>query len=122
MSNIRLSRVLGAATAAYSVGIIASPRLLTRPVGLAAGEPWPSMAALVQSIGVRDAAIGTVAALCPAGPVLRTALLLRVAADFGDAAVFGRVLEGGTRAKVAGFAAGWGLLNALALAQEWRNR
>ncbi len=122
MSKIRLSRVLGAATAAYGAATIASPKLLTGPTGLAAGEPPAGLASMVRSVGVRDVAIGAAAALCPAGPVLRTALVLRIAADLGDAVVLGRALRGSAQAKTVGVALGWGVLNAVALTLEWQDR
>jgi hypothetical protein len=107
------ARVLGALTAAYSVAIMVRPKFLAKPCGLttATGDVEPGMRTVIAGIGARDTAIGVAMMVAPPGTPLRVALAARVAADVGDAVVFGLTLpDRGARAKVAGFAAGWALL------------
>ncbi|MFC9358455.1 hypothetical protein ACFTZB_18040 [Rhodococcus sp. NPDC057014] len=108
-----LPRVLGVLTAAYSTAIIVSPRLLAKPCKLTrtdGGVP-SAVATMIRAVGIRDAASGLLLALAPQGAALRGALAVRVAADLGDAVVFGLALpDTATKAKVAGFAAAWGAL------------
>lgn len=113
-----LPRLLGAATAAYSVAIMIEPLWLARPCGLAEGPggavvPTP-IATIIRAIGARDAAIGAAMVLAPRGPALRAATAARVASDAADAVIFGTQLdERDRRRKIAGFAAGWALLCAV---------
>ncbi|WP_410567244.1 hypothetical protein [Amycolatopsis sp. cmx-4-61] len=108
-----LTRVLGAATAAYSVTIIAAPKVLAKPCGLtsATGEVAGDVRTLIGGIGARDAAIGLAMMFAPAGRALQLALAARVASDTADALVFGTGLpDRSARKKVAVFAAGWAAL------------
>jgi hypothetical protein len=110
-----LPRLLGAATALYSVAIIIRPALLARPCGLSSGPDGTTVATpvviLIRAIGARDVAIGTAMVCAPRGSALRTATAARVAADAADALVFGTQLgERDRRMKIGGFAAGWALL------------
>ncbi|MFC7616537.1 hypothetical protein ACFQV2_26775 [Actinokineospora soli] len=114
---LTLTRLLGAATAAYSAALLVRPDLLARPAGLAnaTGEVPGGTKILVRAIGARDTAIGLAMALAPPGSALRTAVAARVASDFADAAVFGTALpEPARRRKIAGFAVAWGLACAAA--------
>jgi hypothetical protein len=107
-----LSSLVGAATAGYSIALVAAPRILIGPCRL---EDTSDTRTLVRGIGVRDTAVGIAMILAPAGPARRVAVGARIAADLGDAGVFGAGLAGrGSRAKVVAFAAGWGLLSLLA--------
>ncbi|MFC9553975.1 hypothetical protein ACFTWF_24330 [Rhodococcus sp. NPDC056960] len=104
---------MGVLTAAYSTAIIVSPRILAKPCKLtrADGGVSPEVATVIRAVGVRDAASGLLLALAPSGAALRGAVLVRVASDLGDAAVFGIALpDPATKAKVAGFALAWGTL------------
>ena len=108
-----LPRVLGVLTAAYSVAIIVSPKLLAKPCKLtrADGVVPPEVATVIRAVGVRDAASGLALVTAPAGAALRAAVAVRVVSDFGDAAVFGLTLpDAATKAKAAGVAAVWGTL------------
>ena len=110
-----LPRLLGAATALYSVAIIIRPALLARPCGLSSGPDGTAVATpvaiLIRAIGARDVAIGTAMVCAPRGSALRTATAARVVADAADALVFGTQLgERDRRMKIGGFAAGWALL------------
>lgn len=108
-----LTRVLGAVTAAYSVTIIAAPRVLAKPCGLTtpAGEVTAAVRTLTAGIGARDAAIGLAMVFAPAGKPLRVALAARVASDAADAVVFGTNLpDRSARRKVAAFATTWAAL------------
>ncbi|MEV4057051.1 hypothetical protein AB0J55_38095 [Amycolatopsis sp. NPDC049688] len=108
-----LTRVLGAVTAAYSVTIVAAPRVLAKPCGLttASGGVSADVRTLIAGIGARDAAIGLAMLFAPAGKPLRFALGARVASDAADAVVFGTGLpDRSARKKVAAFAVTWAAL------------
>jgi hypothetical protein len=104
-----IPRLLGVATAGYSVAIIARPEPFTKPTALhAKGAPLPTATAIgVRALGGRDLASG----LATAGRALRTAIAVRVGADLVDLAVLGTSLPDATaRTKAAGVAATWGTL------------
>ena len=111
-------RLLGAATAAYSVAIIAKPELFCRPTGLVSGSETPtdSQKVLTRAIGGRDLASGLAMAFAPAGWPLKTAIGVRVGADVADLVVLGAGLpdqDGREKATMA--AAAWGALCALSV-------
>jgi hypothetical protein len=105
---------------AYSVAVVAVPKLLAGPcrmTDVAGRTPW-SARVLIQGIGVRDTAIGVAMMTAPPGVALTTATLCRVVSDAGDAVAFGIALpDTGAKVKVAGFAALWAAVNAVALAK-----
>jgi hypothetical protein len=107
------TRLLGAATAGYSVALLVRPQVLLKPVGL------PDTAEgrlLARSMGARDAVSGITMMLAPAGATRRAAVAARAAADWADGASFGAALAGQpTRRKAVGWAAAWGTLCALGL-------
>lgn len=108
-----IPRLLGVATAGYSVAIIARPGLFTKPTALQAeGAPLPTATAIgVRALGGRDLASGLAMALAPSGKALRTAIAVRVGADLVDLVVLGTSLPDATaRTKAAGVAAAWGTL------------
>ncbi|MFJ6512377.1 DUF4267 domain-containing protein [Streptomyces sp. NPDC091406] len=115
-------RWAGAATAAYGVGVLVRPALMARPCGLDEedGSVPPATALLIRAVGVRDAAIGLAMLVAREGSALRAATACRVAADLGDAALFGTQLpDPAARRKAAAVAGGWGALCAVAgLASE----
>ncbi|KAF2775855.1 hypothetical protein STPH1_0512 [Streptomyces sp. OM5714] len=88
-------------------------RQALRPHGRGRGGA-ASTATLIRAVGARDTAIGMVMCLGRGPRVLQTASACRVAADLSDAVLFGRALTGRQRTEVAGFAAGWGTLCAVA--------
>lgn len=113
-----IPRLLGAATAGYSVAIVARPELFLRPTGLLADHDRPSVGqrALTTAIGGRDLVSGLAMLLAPAGTPLRTAIAARVGADVVDVAVLGSQLpERDAREKATMVAAGWGALCALSV-------
>ena len=117
---VGLTRALGAATAAYSAVVVAAPAVLAKPCGMTdvtGRTPWPA-ALLVRAIGVRDTAIGVGMMTAPPGPTLTTVTALRVVADAGDAVAFGVALPDDRRLRIAGFAAVWAVLNAVALGRD----
>ena len=112
MPRPSLTRVLGGATAAYSVALLARPRILLDPCGLPVDE---TSEALARCIGARDVGIGLAMLAAPAGPARRLAVAARVVSDWGDAAALTPALRSrGTATKVGAFAIGWGALCALA--------
>jgi hypothetical protein len=107
-----LTAVVGAATTAFSVALVAAPRILIRPCGLADTR---DTRALTRALGVRDTVLGLAMVAAPAGRARRQATAARVVADWGDAAAFGSGLAGRpTRGPVAASAAAWGALALLA--------
>ncbi|GGS36445.1 MULTISPECIES: hypothetical protein [Actinokineospora] len=111
-----LTRLLGAATAAYGAAIVVRPALLASPAGLtnATGEVPGGSQILVRAIGARDAAVGVAMLCAPPGPALRTAVAARVACDLSDAAVFAALPEPDKRRKVVAVAVAWAVLCAIA--------
>lgn len=105
-------RVVAGLTALYSVAITVAPRLLARPCGLVdrRGRVPADVAALVRSIGTRDATMALALGLAPAGQATTVLTAARVVSDAADAVWLGRVVPRGQRAKVAGVALGWAAL------------
>jgi hypothetical protein len=112
--RVGLLRTVGAATAAYGLGVTVWPALLARPSRLVdtRGRTRAHTRISLRPLGWRDAASGTAMLLAPAGGALRTATLLRIAADLGDALLLGATLPGrGTRAKAVAVSVGWAALS-----------
>ncbi|MFE8915234.1 hypothetical protein [Streptomyces globisporus] len=112
-----LVRWVGAATAAYGVGVLVRPALMARPCRLDDEDgsvPAPA-ALLIRAMGVRDAAIGIAMMVAKDRSVRRAATVCRVVADLGDAVLFGtRLPDPAARRKAAAVAGGWGVLCAVA--------
>lgn len=111
-----LPRVLGVATAAYSVAIIAKPELFARPTKLARdGESLSRGTAIgIRALGGRDLASGVAMALAPEGQPLRTATAVRVGSDVVDLVLLGTSLpDREARTKAVAVAGAWGALCAL---------
>jgi hypothetical protein len=116
--RVNLLRGVGAATAVYGLAVAARPALLARPSGLADQQGRTAFATAVslRPLGWRDAASGLAMLTAPAGPALVTAALLRIAADFGDAALLGTTLPGrDLRLKAVAVSVGWGALSVAGL-------
>ncbi|MFD0275284.1 hypothetical protein ACFVHB_15460 [Kitasatospora sp. NPDC127111] len=94
--NRSLLRAVGAATAGYGLAVAARPAVLARPSGLsgADGTVPRSVGTCPRPLGLRDAVCGLAMACAPDDRSLRTASLLRIAADFGDAALLTGTLPG----------------------------
>ncbi|MGB8649185.1 MAG: hypothetical protein WCD35_00850 [Mycobacteriales bacterium] len=108
-----LPRALGAATLAYSLAVVASPKLLAGPCRLTdeQGEVPRDVATAVRAVSTRDAIVSAAMLTVPAGTALRTATAIRAACDVSDAVVFGAVTEDpGARRKIVAVALGWGSL------------
>ncbi|WP_405016648.1 hypothetical protein OHV05_05705 [Kitasatospora sp. NBC_00070] len=113
-----LLRAIGAATALYGLAVTARPALLAGPSGLA--DPDGSVAAstvtCLRPLALRDAACGLAMLLAPDDRSLRTATLLRIASDFGDAALLSGTLPGRRHRLMAlGVSVGWGALSVAGL-------
>lgn len=118
MNRTWFPRLLGVATAAYSVAIIVKPELFLKPTKLLgeSGTPSAGQKVLTRAFGGRDLATGVAMAIAPAGNPLRTAVAVRTASDIVDLVALGSGLpdqEG--REKATLVAAGWGALCALSL-------
>jgi hypothetical protein len=110
MNPTWLPRLLGAATAAYSVAVLVRPSVFLRPTGLAARMPPPALATAARAVAGRDLVSSVAMAIAPSGPALRAAIAVRVGCDASDALLFAVALRGRPRAKAVGVAAGWGVL------------
>jgi hypothetical protein len=118
MNRTWFPRLLGVATAAYSVAIIAKPDLFLKPTGLLGESATPNdeQKVLTRAIGGRDLATGVAMAVAPAGNPLRTAIAVRVGADVVDLVALGSGLpDQESREKATLVAAAWGALCALSL-------
>lgn len=115
--DVRLLRTVGAATAVYGVAVAARPEWLARPSGLTDERDRVTghIAASLRPLGWRDAVGGLAMLLAPAGPALRTAAVLRAAADVGDAALLGATLPPNRRAPAVAVSLGWGALTVAGL-------
>ena len=106
-----LPRVLGLLTLGYGAYTAARPESLVRAAGLTDESPsCPSGRVLGTVIGDAVAPVAAQQHVAPAGAPLQAAIVARVACDLSDMAGFGLAGPPRTRAKVAGIAAGWGLL------------
>jgi hypothetical protein len=115
-------RVVAALTMGYSVAITVAPRLLAGPARMTGpdGQVSPEVAALVRSVGVRDAALAAALLVTPAGAATSVLTAARAVSDGADAIWFGSWPAGkATRAKISGVAAGWAALETLA---HWADR
>ncbi|MFI9272020.1 hypothetical protein ACIGXM_15040 [Kitasatospora sp. NPDC052896] len=115
--NRLLLRATGAATALYGIAVTVRPDLLARPSGLLGPDGGaPEVATALRPLGLRDAACGAAMALAPDDRSLRTAALLRIAADFGDAALLSRTLPTARHRRAAlAVSIGWGALSVAGL-------
>ncbi|WP_030610607.1 hypothetical protein, partial [Streptomyces sclerotialus] len=123
--RVGLLRAVGAATALYGVAVTVVPDLLARPSGLADANGRVAEATRVslRPLAWRDAASGAALALVPEGPALRTAALVRIAADFGDAVLLGVTLpDRSARRKAVAVSVGWGALSLAGLLAPDRRR
>lgn len=112
------ARVIGAATAAYSVAVLVRPEVLAKPAGLVGrdGSADDGTTVLTRATSARDLASGLAMALAPTAGGVRLAGVVRLAADVGDAVGMGLALpDRSARGKAAGVALGWGVLTAFAL-------
>jgi len=125
MDRTWFPRLLGVATAGYSVAIIVKPELFLEPIGLIeeSGSPSDGQKVITRAIGGRDLATGVAMAVAPAGNPLRTAIAVRVGADVVDLVALGSGLpDQESREKATMVAAGWGALCALSLLAAGRTR
>ncbi|MDK1476778.1 hypothetical protein QNO07_25820 [Streptomyces sp. 549] len=115
--DTKLLRAVGAATAVYGLAVTLRPQLLAKPSGLvdAAGRTAPDTATSLRPLAWRDAACGAAMAVAPAGGPLRAAASLRIAADFGDAALLAATLPRGYRWKAVAVSVAWGALSVAGL-------
>ncbi|BFV60167.1 hypothetical protein KCMC57_up52710 [Kitasatospora sp. CMC57] len=119
-----LLRAVGAATALYGLAVAVRPGLLARPSGLAEpdGSVPKATAICLRPLALRDAACGLAMLTAPDDRSLRTAALLRIASDFGDAALLTGTLPGRRhRAMAFTVSVGWGALSVAGLAASRRS-
>ena len=120
--SYRLSRLLSTATAAYGGYALARPAHLWRVLE-ADRDDRDGLELLARTYGVRDLAISAVGVLGRSPRTVRTAMVLRIVMDVGDAALLSaRTDDAAVRQKVLGATLGWAGLNALALAFDSRRR
>lgn len=116
-----LSRAMSAATASYGGYALARPAHLWQALEAPRGDR-AGLELLARTYGVRDLAISAAGLLGRSDRTVRTAMLLRIAMDLGDAALLSVRTEGDVRRKVLGVTLGWAGANALALAIDHRRR
>lgn len=112
------ARMIGAATAAYSLACVVRPEVLAGPTKLTTSGAKASreVAVLTRASGARDLITGVAMAAAPTAAGVRLAGALRLGADVADAVGMGVALPtGGARKKAALVAGGWGALTALTL-------
>ena len=108
-----LPRLLGAATLAYSVAVVAKPKVLAGPCGLVDefGNVPRDVATAVRAVSTRDAIISAAMLVTPAGPALRAVTATRALCDLSDALVFGSMAKDPVaRKKIVAVTATWGTL------------
>ena len=105
-----LPKILGGLTAAYSVAVLVSPKVLAGPTELApGGKVTRGVAALSRGVAARDLASGLAMVLAPTPQAQRTAIAVRVLSDLGDTVVFGTSLPSkSARRKAAAVGILWG--------------
>ncbi|WP_395292706.1 hypothetical protein ACF9IK_03200 [Kitasatospora hibisci] len=112
--NERLLRLTGAVTAVYGFAVARRPGLLARPSGIGGpdGSVPADVAACLRPLAFRDAACGLAMVLAPDASALRTATLLRIASDLGDAALLATALpERRHRTMAVAVSVGWAALS-----------
>ena len=113
-----LSRLMSTATATYGGYALARPAHLWQALQADRGDR-DGLELLSRTYGVRDLAIGGLGMLGRSSGTVRTAMLLRIAMDLGDAAVLSaRTDDPDVRRKILAITLGWAGLNALALAVD----
>jgi hypothetical protein len=113
--SYKLSRLMSTASAGYGAFALVSPEHLGN-VLQADKEDRPGLDLLAQTYGVRDLAISSFGIFGRSGKTVRTAMMIRIAMDLGDAALLGtRTKDDAVRRKVLAVTLGWAGLNALAL-------
>ena len=112
-------RVMGALTLAYSVAVVARPKVLAGPCGLTddLGQVPRDVASAVRALSTRDAVISAAMLVAPAGPALRTVTVVRGLCDLSDGLTLGLPAEPETRKKVIAVGGAWGAL--VLLSRRW---
>ncbi|WP_314173470.1 hypothetical protein [Streptomyces winkii] len=121
--HVKTLRWVGAATALYGLAVTAAPELLARPSGLTGedGRAGEATRISLRPLVWRDVAGGLAMVCAPEGPALRTAALVRIASDFGDALLLGSTLPRRARAKAVAVSVGWGALSVWGLCARGRH-
>ena len=111
---------MSTATAGYGVFALVSPQHLGKALEVDS-QDQAGMDLLAQVYGVRDLAISSLGIFGRSPRTVRTAQVLRIAMDLGDAALLSaRVGPGPVRTKVLAVTLGWAGLNTLALLVDSR--
>lgn len=118
LADLPYVKITGALTAAYSLAVLASPKVLAGPCELteADGTVSPTTATLCRAVSGRDLASGMAMVLASTPRAARTAVAVRVACDLADAVILGTSLPSrGARLKGAAVGIVWGGLCALSV-------
>ncbi|MGZ6804956.1 MAG: hypothetical protein ACXVFU_18105 [Nocardioidaceae bacterium] len=113
-------RLMGAATLAYSVAVVARPKVLAGPCALVDehGDVPRHVATAVRAVSTRDAIISALMVVAPAGPALRAVTTVRGLCDLSDTAVFGLpVRDPAVRRKILAVGGLWG--GTVLLSRRW---
>lgn len=111
----RPARIVAGLTIVFSVGTVIAPTLIARPSRLtdSDGQVPPHIAALIRSVGLRDAALAATVGALPAGRPMSIATAAKVVSDATDAVWLGRIVPTGQRSKIIVGALGWAALEAI---------
>ncbi len=112
-------RLMGVATLAYSLAVVANPKVLAGPCGLVDefGDVPPDVATSVRAISTRDAIISAVMLVAPAGPALKAVTTVRGLCDLSDGVILGLPADPATRKKIVAVGGTWGAL--VLLSRRW---
>jgi hypothetical protein len=120
VAALSFPRLMGAATLAYSVAVVARPRVLAGPCRLVDqdGEVPPAVATAVRAVSTRDAIVSAAMLVAPAGPALRALTTARALCDLSDTVVLGLpATDPVARRKIMAVGATWGGL--VWLSRRW---
>ena len=113
--SYKLSRLMSTASAGYGAFALAVPDHLADALQ-ADKDDRPGLDLLAQTYGVRDLVISSFGIFGRSGKTVKTAMLIRIAMDLGDAALLStRTKDDAVRQKVLAITLGWAGLNTLAL-------
>ncbi len=116
-----LSRILSASTGAYAVFCLVKPEHFGSALD-ASKEQMPAYDLVAYTYAARDIPVSLVGMFATSPTLINASMLMRIASDFGDAAILGvNVKDPAIRKKVLSATIGWGALNTVALLIDRRS-
>ncbi len=117
-----LSRILSASTAAYAVFALVKPEHLGSALD-SPKEQMPAFDLVAYTYAARDLPVSLVGMFAKSPTLVNASMLMRIASDFGDAAILGiNMNDPAIRKKALSATLGWGALNTMALLIDRRSR